>query len=73
MLARLQQFITACLLAASFGWLVYFYDHLPWIAVAGALLIALGYIGFFGIEFLLLRHINKTDPAPLAKIGRAHV
>ena len=66
MLARLQQFMTVCLLAASFGWLVYFYNHSPWIAVAGALLIALGYIGFLGIEFLLLRQINKTDPAPLA-------
>ena len=66
MLARLQQFITACLLAASAGWLVYFYDYASWLAVAGALLIAFGYIGFLGIEFLLLRHINKIDPAPLA-------
>ncbi len=66
MLARLQQFITFCLLAASIGWLAWFYNSGPGFAVTGCLLIALSYIGFLGIEFLLLRHINKTDPAPLA-------
>ena len=80
MLARLQQFITVCLVASSLAWLTWFYASSPWLAVSGALLIVLGYIGFLGIEFLLLRHINKTDPAPLAtpsellkEIGRAHV
>lgn len=66
MLARLQQIITFCLLAASLGWLAWFYNSGPWLAVCGSLLIALGYMGFLGIEFLLLRHINQTDPAPLA-------
>ena len=66
MLARLQQFITVCLVASSLAWLTWFYASSPWLAVSGALLIVLGYIGFLGIEFLLLRHINKTDPAPLA-------
>lgn len=66
MLARLQQVITLSLLATSLGWLAWFYNSAPWLAVLGCLLIALGYIGCLGIEFLLLRHINKTDPAPLA-------
>ena len=66
MLARLQQFITACLLAASLGWLAYFYSSAPLLAVGGCVFIALGYVGFLGIEFLLLTRINKTDPAPLA-------
>ena len=66
MLARLQQLITACLAVASLGWLAWFYSSAPWLAVSGCLLMAFGYIGFLGIEFLLLRHINKTDPAPLA-------
>ena len=66
MLARLQQFITFCLLVASLGWLAWFYQSGPGFAIVGSLLIALAYIGFLGIEFLLLRHINKTDPAPLA-------
>jgi pimeloyl-ACP methyl ester carboxylesterase len=67
MLARLQQFITICLLAASVGWFGWFYNRSTWLAVFGSLLIALGYIGFLGLEFLLLRQINKTDPAPLAR------
>jgi pimeloyl-ACP methyl ester carboxylesterase len=69
MLARLQQIITLCLVATSMGWLAWFYSSAPWLAVLGFLLIALGYIGFLGIEFLLLRHINKTDPAPTATAG----
>ena len=66
MLARLQQFITFSLLAVAVGWLVWFYSTAPVLAVAGCLFIVLGYIGFLGIEFLLLRHVNKADPAPLA-------
>ena len=66
MLARLQQLITFSLLAASLAWLAWFYSSTPWLAVSGCLLIAFGYIGFLGLEFLLLRQINKTDPAPLA-------
>jgi hypothetical protein len=34
------------------------------LAVAGFFVIALGYTGFLAVEFLLLRHVNKTDPAP---------
>ena len=66
MLARLQQLITFSLLAASLAWLAWFYSSAPWLAVSGCLLIAFGYVGFLGLEFLLIRHINKTDPAPLA-------
>lgn len=66
MLARLQQLITFSLLAASLAWLAWFYSSAPWVAVLGCLLIAFGYIGFLGLEFLLLRQINKTDLAPLA-------
>ena len=66
MLARLQQLITFSLLAASLTWLVWFYNSAPWLAVSGCLLILLGYIAVLGLEFLLLRHINKADPAPLA-------
>ena len=66
MLARLQQFITFSLLTVAIGWLAWFYATAPVLAVAGFLFIVMGYIGFLGIEFLLLRQINKTDPAPLA-------
>ena len=64
MLAQLQRFITLALIAAAFGWLLYFRGSSPALAVAGFFVIALGYTGFLAIEFLLLRHINKTDPAP---------
>jgi pimeloyl-ACP methyl ester carboxylesterase len=64
MLAHLQRLITLTLMAAAFGWLVYFRGNSPALAVTGFFVIALGYTGFLALEFLLLHHINKTDPAP---------
>ncbi len=64
MLAQLQRFITLTLVAAAFGWLFWFRSSSPMLAVTGFLLIALGYTGFLALEFLLLRYINKADPAP---------
>jgi pimeloyl-ACP methyl ester carboxylesterase len=64
MLAHLQRLITLTLIAAAFGWLVYFRGDSPALAVTGFFVIALGYTGFLALEFLLLHHINKADPAP---------
>jgi pimeloyl-ACP methyl ester carboxylesterase len=64
MLAQLQRLITLTLIATAFGWLFYFRGSSPALAVAGFFAIALGYTGFLAIEFLLLRYVNKTDPAP---------
>jgi pimeloyl-ACP methyl ester carboxylesterase len=64
MLAHLQRLITLTLVAAAFGWLAYFRGNSPALAVTGFFVIALGYTGFLALEFLLLHHINKTDPAP---------
>lgn len=64
MLANLQRFITLSLVALALGWLVYWYRSAPWLAVAGFLVIALGYTAFLALEFFLLRFINKSDPAP---------
>ena len=36
----------------------------PLLAVAGFLVIVLGYTAFLALEFLLLRVINRSDPAP---------
>lgn len=66
MLARLQQFLTVGLLTLAVGWLVWFYRSAPVLAVSGFLTIALGYIGLLGVEFLLLKRINQSDPAPRA-------
>ncbi|MEO7886806.1 alpha/beta fold hydrolase [Polaromonas sp.] len=64
MLAQLQRFITLSLIAAAVGWLLWFRSSSPMLAVTGFLLIALGYTGFLAFEFLLLRYVNKADPAP---------
>ena len=66
MLARLQQLLTFSILATSLGWLAWFYKTAPWLAWAGFLVILLGYIALLGVEFLLVRRINKTDPTPIA-------
>ena len=68
MLARLQQLLTFSILATSLGWLAWFYKTAPWLAWAGFFVILLGYIAVLGLEFLLVRHINKTDPTPPATL-----
>jgi pimeloyl-ACP methyl ester carboxylesterase len=64
MLAHLQKLVTLTLLAAACGWLLYFRSSAPLLAVAGFLVMTLGYTGFLAIEFILLRIVNKGDPAP---------
>ncbi len=66
MLASLQRRLTIALLAAALGWLFYFGRAAPLLAVMGALAILLGHAVFLALEFVLLRHLNKADPAPLA-------
>ena len=66
MLARLQQFLTLSLLALGIGWLVWFYPSSPVLAWAGFVGILLGYVVLLAVEFVLLRHVNQTDPAPPA-------
>ena len=65
MLAQLQRILTAALVALAAGWLLYF-RATPLMAFAGFLLITFGYAVFLGLEFLLLRFVNKSDPAPQA-------
>ncbi len=64
MLAWIQRLITAFLLVAACAWVVYFKDTSPASAIIGFLLIALGYTGFLALEFVLLRFVNRSDPAP---------
>ena len=66
MLARFQKVITFLLLVAAFGWLFYFRHNSPALAVAGFFIIALGYTVFLAIEFVCLRFVNRSDPAPEA-------
>jgi pimeloyl-ACP methyl ester carboxylesterase len=64
MLARLQQFITIALLGLASGWLAWHWSATPAIALAGFFLIAFGYSGFLAVEFIALRFISRSDPAP---------
>lgn len=64
MLAQLQRLITLSLVAAAFGWLLWFRGDSPVLAVTGFGVIALGYTAFLALEFVFLHHVNKQDPAP---------
>jgi triacylglycerol lipase len=71
MLARLQRFITLGLIAAATAWAAWFVhvDAPAW-AIGGVLLILFGYVLFLALEFVLLRFVNRGDPAPPASIGQ---
>jgi pimeloyl-ACP methyl ester carboxylesterase len=64
MLARLQQFITLSLLAAACIWLALFWSHSTVLAFTGFVILVLGYSGFLAIEFVALKFVNRSDPAP---------
>jgi len=57
-IARLQRFSTLLVLAVAFGWAAVLLERgHPWAAIIGAVLVALGYALFLGLEFVLLaRH-----------------
>ena len=69
MLARLQQFLTFALLTVAIGWAFYFWTRNPVWAVCGFAVIVLGYTGLLALEFVFLRKLNRTDPAPQATVG----
>ena len=54
MLAALQRFLTLSLLAAALGWLLYFGCASPLLAIAGFVVMLLGYSAFFAVEFMLV-------------------
>lgn len=64
MLARLQQFITLSLLAAGCAWLAFFWSNSTVLAFTGFVVLILGYSGFLAIEFVTLKFVNRSDPAP---------
>jgi pimeloyl-ACP methyl ester carboxylesterase len=65
MLARLQQLITTFLLTTALAWLALTWHKSPVLAMSGFMLIVFGYSLVLALEFLLLRHVNRADPAPL--------
>ena len=73
-LARLQQAITLALLAGALAWLGWHWQESPLLALAGFVLVVLGYSLFLAMEFVLLRFVGRRDPAPQptwAELARA--
>lgn len=69
-LARLQQFSTFFLIAASLVWAAYALTMgRPGLAAAGVLLILFGYVVILGIEFAVMQIANLKDPLPAARLG----
>jgi triacylglycerol lipase len=71
MLARLLQMMTVGLILAAALWAAWLLRAgEPLEALAGSALILFGYAIFLGVEFLLLRIVNRDDPAPPASAGQ---
>jgi predicted alpha/beta hydrolase family esterase len=66
MLARLLQAVTISLVLAACAWLGWWWPDSRVIALSGFVLIGLGYAGVLGVEFVALRFLNRSDPAPQA-------
>jgi pimeloyl-ACP methyl ester carboxylesterase len=63
-LARLQQTTTLGLLGLSFAWLAWEWGRSPTLAVAGAVALFFSYSFFLAFEFVLVKIVGKSDPAP---------
>lgn len=70
MIARLQQFWTLGTLLGLGGWLLWAWPRSPAGALAGALLGAVVFALLVGLQFLLMRRANRSDPAPQASTAQ---
>ncbi len=64
MLARLQRFILFLASASGLAWLYLHRNDGVHVAMAGILLPAAGYVAVLAVEFVTLRFVNRSDPAP---------
>ena len=64
--ARIQQLTTLGVLGVAGAWVAWHWTAATWIPVVGAVFIAFGFSVVLGLEFLVLRVVNREDPAPLA-------
>ena len=70
MIARIQIVWTLALVLGPLAWLLAVGPHSPGWALAG---VALGGVIFalvMGLQFVLMHHANRTDPAPRARAGQ---
>lgn len=71
MLARLQRAVVLSLAVAAAVWAIAFVlAGLPLLAMIGAGAITFGYAVVLGVEFALMRAINRDDPAPPASASQ---
>lgn len=63
-LARLQQVTTLSLLGGGLAWLAWHWPDSPLLAVAGFLVLVMGYSLFLALEFVALRLFGGGDLAP---------
>lgn len=63
-LALIQQITTILLIAGALAWLGWWWGDSPPIALAGFFSISLAYSGVLALEFMMLRFVGRTDPAP---------
>ncbi|MCU0932793.1 MAG: permease, partial [Serpentinimonas sp.] len=66
-MARIQQVLTLAALLFALLWAAHCFrsNEAGW-APVGALLLAAGYAGILGLEFLLLAWVHGNDPTPRA-------
>lgn len=69
MLARLLQIATFALVLMAAAWAIAWWPHSLTTAIAGALMILVGYAVILAAEFLLMQWVNRSDPAPRASFG----
>lgn len=68
MLAQLQRLITLGLLAALVCWVVFFHARSPVTALVGAAVLVGGHALVLGLEFALMRRVNRSDQVPQATL-----
>ncbi len=70
MVARLLRATLALLITLSLVWLWWWLARgRVWVAVVGAVLLLLLHVPLLAIEFVLMHHTNRSDPAPRARLG----
>lgn len=72
--ARWQRWLVAAHLLLIAGWMAWFWERSPWLALAGVVAVPLLFRLGMAPQFLLMARVSRRDPAPrprLAQLARA--